>query len=44
MIIPTGASTLEPGDRIVVFGAADPDLAAAVRAWVTDPRSISSVG
>ncbi len=44
VIIPTGASTLEPGDRLVVFGAADPVLAAAVREWVTDPRSISSVG
>jgi cell volume regulation protein A len=42
VIIPTGASTLEPGDRLVVFGAARPDLAAAVRAWVTDPSSISS--
>ena len=42
VVIPTGASTLEPGDRLVVFGVAHPDLAAAVRSWVTDPSSISS--
>jgi potassium/hydrogen antiporter len=42
VIIPTGDSILEPGDRVVVFGAAHPHLAAAVRAWVTEPGSISS--
>jgi potassium/hydrogen antiporter len=40
VIIPTGATTLAPGDRLVVFGAARPELAAAVRAWVTDPSVI----
>lgn len=44
VVVPTGASTLEPGDRLVVFGAAHPDLAAAVREWITDPGSISSFG
>lgn len=41
VVIPTGASTLAPGDRLVVFGAARPDLADAVRGWVTDPSSVS---
>ena len=31
VLIPTGSSTLQPGDRIVVFGEAHPDLARAVR-------------
>jgi cell volume regulation protein A len=44
VIVPTGASTLEPGDRVIVFGAARPELAAAVRAWVTDPTSVSPAG
>ena len=43
VIVPTGASTLEPGDRVIVFGAARSDLAAAIRAWVTEPGSVSPV-
>jgi potassium/hydrogen antiporter len=42
VIIPTGSSTLEPGDRIVVFGADRPDLSAAVQTWISgaaQPRS-----
>lgn len=42
VIVPTGASTLEPADRLIVFGPSHPDLASAVRAWVTDPGSVSS--
>lgn len=34
VVVPTGATTLEAGDRLVVFGAAQPGLAAAVQAWV----------
>jgi cell volume regulation protein A len=34
VIIPTGRTTLQPGDRAVLFGPAGPDLAAAVQAWV----------
>lgn len=41
VIVPNGASTLEPGDRIVLFGAARPELAAAVRAWITDPATVN---
>ena len=34
VIIPTGRTELQPGDRAIVFGPAGPDLAAAVQAWV----------
>jgi cell volume regulation protein A len=34
VIVPTGATTLEPGDRLIVFGAAQPNLAGAVHDWV----------
>jgi cell volume regulation protein A len=36
VIIPTGRTTLQPGDRAVVFGPAGPELAAAVQAWVDE--------
>jgi len=44
VLIPTGASTLQAGDRIVVFGEAHPDLARAVRDWVTSAEEVSSPG
>ena len=44
VLIPTGSSTLQPGDRIVVFGEAHPDLARAVREWVTSAEELSSPG
>lgn len=33
VIIPTGRTALQPGDRAVVFGPAGPELAGAVQAW-----------
>jgi cell volume regulation protein A len=44
VLIPTGATALEPGDRLVVFGAAHPELAAAVRRWVADGAGLSPAG
>jgi potassium/hydrogen antiporter len=44
VIVPNGASTFEPGDRIVVFGAAHPELASGVRAWITGPATVSRNG
>lgn len=42
VVVPTGSSAPAAGDRLIVFGPANPGLAAAVRAWVTDPSSVSS--
>ncbi len=37
VVVPTGHTHIEAGDRLVLFGAARPELAGAVQAWVTDP-------
>ncbi len=37
VVVPTGATRPRAGDRVVVFGAARPGLAAAIQAWVVDP-------
>jgi cell volume regulation protein A len=34
VIVPTGSTSLRPGDRVVVFGAADPALADAIGTWI----------
>ncbi len=44
VIIPNGASTLQPGDRIVVFGPAGADLGPALDRWVAAPDEISRQG
>lgn len=41
VIVPNGASTFAPGDRVVVFGAARPELAAAVRDWISGPTTVN---
>ncbi len=40
VIVPVGSTRLAPGDRVVVFGASQGELAEAVQAWVTDPRPV----
>lgn len=42
VIVPTGATRPQAGDRVVVFGAAHPGLAAAIQAWVGDPPTTES--
>lgn len=37
VVVPTGATQLFPGDRVIVFGPSHPRLAEDIRAWVTAP-------
>jgi len=42
VIVPSGTTTLEAGDRLIVFGAAQPGLASAVHDWVADAEVSST--
>jgi cell volume regulation protein A len=44
VIVPVGSTSLAPGDRVVVFGTAQPGLATAVEGWVADPDAPTSAG